>query len=1069
MERPLQATVDSGLVLEDEFHDDVEERMEEARGERMEEARGERMEEARGESMKVDEEERMEVVEEERMVEVKDERLEDIRGEDETTDLESPATYGEYPPPGPLPVSSGQLPRDPEPPPPPPEEAENYTAAAAATAADRDQLRWPQPAAGVIVNSRRTVEDRRSGLEEEESANGSEFALSSRQPPSSSCPPAAVKIFRTEYPAADGVGGEGHTEEEEEPVPPATGDTVGDLNAGQSEAAGGGGYRAAADEEEEGVGGRTVYPRLVEAVPYPYWRREDVPGPEDEMRQFQEAFIRESILYPREEAAREGAGGLFLRDAKESAGLYREQQLRDLYDRDLLRGGQAGSLLYSREEEARGMVVSSSSLYARPPQTGMAAANFYAAAEDGGAEELPLELTKHTAEDRLAEAGVPGEASGVVEETYSLTTLPQVEGESYVEYTIAEGRVGDTVQVQYLGSADIQLLDSDSRVEYVTLQGYNDQYSTIPYLSDPSRPDPVQAALQCAEVDRLDSLQVSLLLPARHLDLYDREPPPTFDDPPGLTPNDHYFVGKESPRDSPMYTTLEPANGGGAPFTLRPASPPRPCPGYGATSPSRPYSGYGTSPNYYQQQSAYGRKGGLEQHGVYAAESWAVSAPPPFETYSGLPHGVNVGNLQDISTDMFSKSLGNYGHYVPSAANPCPAPPPAYSQETYEPDPFSPAVGQGECATCGLQLPVKAWRKDGGSGATAAGQLCDSCAVHSKMNGVRPSGATSSVRSPPMKPKLVPAGSANRRSGLCCANCQTTTTTLWRRNNQGEPVCNACGLYFKLHGINRPPSKKNDGIRSRKRKPKNADTPKEPRRHKTSTKPASQVNMERQQGGSVKMEVGEHNILLTPKLGAADFLPHHHPTLSFLPTNQELLLSVGKQEEEFAISRQPEYVMSSGSQSDYLLGQDKAQDYVLSGKDFSGDRPPDYNDYILLPGKSQALDFVTGPGRPDPFANSKYLQGVIDRNNLINGMDPLMPRAQSLLGPDSYSYLRQADQYADQHSYSPRTAHRVTPPVSQYSPPPPPPHNPLLHSPSKTTPPLLSQFTTRPGRHSPRD
>ena len=36
---------------------------------------------------------------------------------------------------------------------------------------------------------------------------------------------------------------------------------------------------------------------------------------------------------------------------------------------------------------------------------------------------------------------------------------------------------------------------------------------------------------------------------------------------------------------------------------------------------------------------------------------------------------------------------------------------------------------------------------------------------------------------------------------MICANCQTNTTTLWRRNAQGEPVCNACGLYFKLHGV----------------------------------------------------------------------------------------------------------------------------------------------------------------------------------------------------------------------------------------------------------------------------
>lgn len=43
--------------------------------------------------------------------------------------------------------------------------------------------------------------------------------------------------------------------------------------------------------------------------------------------------------------------------------------------------------------------------------------------------------------------------------------------------------------------------------------------------------------------------------------------------------------------------------------------------------------------------------------------------------------------------------------------------------------------------------------------------------------------------------------SSSRRAGLCCTNCHTTTTTLWRRNADGEPVCNACGLYTKLHGV----------------------------------------------------------------------------------------------------------------------------------------------------------------------------------------------------------------------------------------------------------------------------
>ncbi|CAH2208436.1 jg2702, partial [Pararge aegeria aegeria] len=61
-----------------------------------------------------------------------------------------------------------------------------------------------------------------------------------------------------------------------------------------------------------------------------------------------------------------------------------------------------------------------------------------------------------------------------------------------------------------------------------------------------------------------------------------------------------------------------------------------------------------------------------------------------------------------------------------------------------------------------------------------------------------------------------------KRPGVLCSNCQTGTTSLWRRNAQGENVCNACGLYFKLHGINRPLAMKKDSIQTRKRKPKGA-------------------------------------------------------------------------------------------------------------------------------------------------------------------------------------------------------------------------------------------------------
>ncbi|KAI8586619.1 hypothetical protein BDZ88DRAFT_388459, partial [Geranomyces variabilis] len=50
-----------------------------------------------------------------------------------------------------------------------------------------------------------------------------------------------------------------------------------------------------------------------------------------------------------------------------------------------------------------------------------------------------------------------------------------------------------------------------------------------------------------------------------------------------------------------------------------------------------------------------------------------------------------------------------------------------------------------------------------------------------------------------------------------CSNCSTDKTSLWRRNANAEPLCNACGLFFKLHGVNRPISLKTDVIRTRKR------------------------------------------------------------------------------------------------------------------------------------------------------------------------------------------------------------------------------------------------------------
>ena len=70
----------------------------------------------------------------------------------------------------------------------------------------------------------------------------------------------------------------------------------------------------------------------------------------------------------------------------------------------------------------------------------------------------------------------------------------------------------------------------------------------------------------------------------------------------------------------------------------------------------------------------------------------------------------------------------------------------------------------------------------------------------------------------PSRPST-PGGSKSGESSALttCTNCFTQTTPLWRRNPEGHPLCNACGLFLKLHGVVRPLSLKTDVIKKRNR------------------------------------------------------------------------------------------------------------------------------------------------------------------------------------------------------------------------------------------------------------
>lgn len=94
-------------------------------------------------------------------------------------------------------------------------------------------------------------------------------------------------------------------------------------------------------------------------------------------------------------------------------------------------------------------------------------------------------------------------------------------------------------------------------------------------------------------------------------------------------------------------------------------------------------------------------------------------------------------------------------------------------------------------------------------------------------------------------------------SDISCTNCQTKTTPLWRRNPEGQPLCNACGLFLKLHGVVRPLSMKTDVIKKRQR---GATTKKKQAIKKDTSEPPTS-------GGSSKPTPPQH--ITAPRLNYA--------------------------------------------------------------------------------------------------------------------------------------------------------------------------------------------------------
>ncbi|KAF8886950.1 hypothetical protein BD779DRAFT_542538 [Infundibulicybe gibba] len=187
------------------------------------------------------------------------------------------------------------------------------------------------------------------------------------------------------------------------------------------------------------------------------------------------------------------------------------------------------------------------------------------------------------------------------------------------------------------------------------------------------------------------------------------------------------------------------------------------------------------------------------------------------------PSGLQSWNEMMLSTMDFGSptyvmpSLPHCSSSPDSTPSPCPSPPRHYTSRNHSPL-FNNLSITASCGAVDRPTKVKVcshcratstplWRRE----PHTLRPLCNACGLYlQQRNKHRPQ-------------ELIDAdieddstdGSESNLSGPECSHCHTHQTSVWRRSKTGAQLCNACGVYLRLRGKDRPLSLKRNKIKPR--------------------------------------------------------------------------------------------------------------------------------------------------------------------------------------------------------------------------------------------------------------